>query len=200
MSLQPPSSYDFVPLPDRAPFAVSRRRTCRADLHHQHRILGAVPPRPEGAAVPRRAGDDPTRAARRRARHGELDMARVRPAGRDLARYRRVRQDGCRAVLHLQRHDHGGAPAHRRRGQGARLGARAAQLGAERPAHLLRPRSRAGARGHPPDARQISGGGRPPRQGVAVVGDPRHLAHAGVPQGIRPRRLLRLSQRRPALL
>ena len=36
-------------------------------------------------------------------------------------------------------------------------------------------------------------------EGVAVVGDPRHAAHAGVPQGVRPRRLLRLSQRRPAL-
>ena len=51
--------------------------------------------------------------------------------------------DGRRAVLHLQRHDPDGAPPHRRCREGARLGAGAAQLGAERPADLLRPQARA---------------------------------------------------------
>ena len=43
-----------------------------------------------------------------------------------------VRSRGRRAVLHHERADHGRAAAHRRRRERARLGARAAQLGAKR--------------------------------------------------------------------
>ena len=76
--------------------ALSQRRAAGADSHDQYRVLGEIASRAEGAAVYRRADDDSARAARRRARYGELDLARVRPAGRRLAHDRDVRQVGVK--------------------------------------------------------------------------------------------------------
>ena len=174
MSDKPPSSYDFVPLPDRAPLKfpdgahVALIFTINIEYWEPFRPGQKEPMFPGGpATIPHALPGD------------VLDTANWtwREYGQRIGIWRIMDvfdKTGCRAVVHLQRHDHGGAPAHRRRRQGARLGARAAQLGAERPADLLRPQPGAGARGDPQDARQISGGGRPAREGVAVVGDPRH--------------------------
>ena len=199
MSDKPPSSYDFMPLPDRAPLKFPDGAHVALIFTINIEYWEPFRPGQKEPLFPGGPGDHPACAARRRARHRELDLARVWPAGRHLAPHGGVRQTRRRAVVHLQRHDHGGAPPDRRRGEGARLGARAAQLGAERPAHQLRAQSGAGARGDPQDTRQISKGRRQARQGMAVISDPRHAAHAGLPQGVRPHRLLRLSQRRPAV-
>ncbi len=58
---------------------------------------------------------------------------------------------------------------------------------------------RRGTRGDSAHARYLRKGRRPPGPGVAVVGDPRHLAHAGIFKRVRITRVLRLLERRSAL-
>ena len=138
MISQSPSYYEFVPLPDRAPLKFPGGAHVALIFTINIEYWEPFRPGQKAPLVCRRPRDHPARTAGRRARHGELDLARVRTTNRDLASDRRVRRDGRGSILHLQRHDPQRAPAHHRRGEGARLGAGAAQLGAERPADRLR--------------------------------------------------------------
>ncbi len=193
-SSQPPSSYDFVPLPDRAPLKfpgdanVALIFTINVEYWEPFRPGQKEPLFPGGpATIPHALPGDVLDTANWTWReYGQrIGIWRLMDVFDAMAR---------RAVLHLQRHDPAGAPAHHRRDQGTRLGTGAAQLGAKRSLTYY---------AHDPERNAPSSAARltPIEE---VVGKPAKAwlssairgtqSYAGLSQGIRPDRLLRLSQ------
>ncbi|HEY5963055.1 MAG TPA: hypothetical protein VIU42_03465 [Xanthobacteraceae bacterium] len=137
MSDPAPSSYEFVPLPDRGPLKfpggahVALIITINIEYWEPFRPGQKEPLFPGGpATIPHALPGD------------VLDTANWtwREYGQRIGIWRLMDVFDAMGVAPsctLQWAGPSGTPSHHRRGEGARLGARAAQLGAKRPAHLL---------------------------------------------------------------